>query len=189
MIDDFFSQSKPNLVNPSTLNGIDEILNKNDHLKQQNKLLNENFYENYIEPNLLFFFAMIILGIFLYYKYILKLEETGEDKINKKKYENKYKKQYEEKIQILNKILEDDLEKNTEKEDQDQEQDQNETNNEVNLYQNPPIRQNTNFNDYTFNTFTPESDLNNIWYSDFANESMYNQSSFNQANDQSYNYY
>jgi hypothetical protein len=186
IVDDFFSQSKPNLVNTLTLQEIDGLLNKNDHMIQQNNLWNDNFYENHIEPNLLFFFAMIILCIFLYYKYIMKLEETEEDKINRKKYENKYKKQYEEKIQLLNKILEDDLENIAEKQKQEEEnQKQEEINNTTERPQyNHLMQQNTHFNDYTFNTFMPENNLNSTWYSDFAS-----QPSFNQSNDAMYGYY
>jgi len=181
-IDDFFSQSKPNLINTSTLQEIDNLLNKNDHLIQQNKLLSENFYENYIEPNLLFFFAMIILGIFLYYKYILKLEETEDDRINRRKYENKYKKQYEEKMQLLNKILEDDLEQLTEKqEEQEQEQELNQTiQNQQNTQYNNNYIQNQGFmND----NYMPNNELNNIWYSDVMNQPH------NNSIDEMYNYY
>ena len=191
-IDDFFSQSKPNLINTSTLQEIDNLLNKNDHLTQQNKLLNDNFYENYIEPNLLFFFAMIILGIFLYYKYVLKLEETEEDKINRKRYENKYKREYEEKMQLLNKILEDDLEKITEK--QEQEEEEHEMNQSMQNTQHPQNMQyNNNYiqnQGFMMNdNYMPNDELNNIWYSDVANQSSFNQPSFNQSNDTLYGYY
>jgi ABC-type multidrug transport system fused ATPase/permease subunit len=179
-IDDFFSQSKPNLINTSTLQEIDNLLNKNGHLTQQKKLLNDNFYENYIEPNLLFFFAMIILGIFLYYKYILKLEETEDDRINRKKYENKYKREYEEKMQLLNKILEDDLEQLTEKQEQEkQEQEENEqemiqtmqnTQYNNNYIQNQGFMMNDNY--------MPNDELNNMWYSDVANQMNNNDSNY-----------
>ena len=184
-IDDFFSQSKPNLVNASTMVEIDNLLNKNDHLLE-NKILNDNFYESYIEPNLLFFFAMIILGIFLYYKYVLKLEETEEDKINRKRYENKYKKEYEDKMQLLNKILEDDLEKITEKQEQEiEEQKQEIEEHKSNIYDTQMV-QNQFMNN---NMLANESMLNNIWYSDVANEPSFNQPSFNQPNDAMYGYY
>jgi hypothetical protein len=173
-IDDFFSQSKPNLVNATTIQELDGLLNKNDHLTQ-NKLLNDNFYENYIEPNLLFFFAMIILGIFLYYKYILKLEETDDDKINRKKYENKYKREYEEKMQLLNKILEDDLEKLTDKEEehQNEEQELKQNMNSQNMQYNNNYIQNQGF--MMDDNYMPSTELNSKWYSDVVNQ-QYNQS-------------
>jgi len=165
-IDDFFSQSKPNLINTLTLQEIDNLLNKNDHLVQHHKLINYNFYENYIEPNLLFFFAMIILSIFLYHKYVFKSEETENDRINKKKYENKYKKEYEEKMQLLNKILEDDLNISTKEQEQEQKQEQEQEHIQGHIqeqYDNNYIQQ---MNDI----YSP----NNVWYSDIANNNNIN---------------
>lgn len=90
---EFFSRSTPKLISGAAAQQLDELLNKPGNLPIQGGAWSENFtgvYADYIEPNLFFFIAMFLLGLFLYYKYITKQDKEhaeffDSDKKTKKK--------------------------------------------------------------------------------------------------------
>ena len=87
----FFSKSTPNLVSALTLEQINSLL-------KTDIIIENNFYEKYIEPNILFFVAIIFITLFLYYKYLTRDEHIIDSK--KKDKDN---------VKLLNDIINNDI--------------------------------------------------------------------------------
>lgn len=105
-MDDFFSKSTPNLIGQATTQQINDLINQtgDNNMRLPQNIWSDNFYSDFIRPNLLFFIAMFILGLFLYYKYITKNETNNAS--NTDKYDDPKNKENRD-IEIFNNVLND----------------------------------------------------------------------------------
>lgn len=75
-MDDFFSESKPDLINKKTLHHFEKIISKAKNIQEPNNIswtnYLYNFYEEYLKHNMFFIIVIVLLTIFLIYKYMTK---------------------------------------------------------------------------------------------------------------------
>jgi hypothetical protein len=161
---DFFSQSVPNLIGGATADQIDKMLNVAGNAPAPKENVDwkhhfGGFYSEYIEPNLLFFIAMFVLGIFLYYKYVMRQEaitsanssQDGVDEYDNNSVREKTIKN-EKNVDLINKILYQDVQHSV--------QPENNENNEK-IVANEIIDQNTDIDFLSEETNNSEFDYNN----------------------------
>lgn len=75
-MDDFFSESKPDLINKKILYNFEKMLKKPKITDQADWSNLIYFYEEYIKPNIFFIIVIILLTLFLIYRYITKSNST-----------------------------------------------------------------------------------------------------------------
>lgn len=87
----FFSGTKPNLINEKALRSINKIFN--DNVISQGETTGEHLwklYNDYIKPNMFGLLVIIIISFFLFIRYIIKKYNEGEkisDDIDTEKYD------------------------------------------------------------------------------------------------------
>ena len=69
-MDEYFSGSKPDLINRKTLGKFDNMLKVSEFPEKTNVWT--NIYEDYLKQNLFFFIILILLVLFLLYRYLTK---------------------------------------------------------------------------------------------------------------------
>ncbi len=166
---DFFSRSKPNLIDNNTLYEIHNIIGGNNELSpvKDVKIMNEglaDFYSNYIEPNLFFIILAIIFLFFLYWRYESKISEDYQDIKSKKEKSKKKIKKYKQ----LEKKLLDNLIDTVENE---KVLDKVENRNFVaNFNPSIPVSAQNSYTNYLPNTESVMVDGNKINYRNYYNE-------------------
>ena len=72
---DFFSDSKPDLINKRTMHNLEKILKKTRPITTDSNTWSDtaySFYEEYIKPNAFFLIILLLLSLFLWYRYSIK---------------------------------------------------------------------------------------------------------------------
>lgn len=99
---EFFSKSKPRLISDDMIKDVQNALNINENTQSKqtktipsNIALN-NFYENIISPNMIFFIICFVMFIYLYAQYVT----TENEKKMRKKKKQKMKKEMEKQKKI-----------------------------------------------------------------------------------------
>lgn len=77
---EFFSNSKPDLINKKTMRNIEKMLVIQNPVKELTVIDSFfSFYENYISPNIFVLILLIMFGMFLAYRYLAKQNKELED--------------------------------------------------------------------------------------------------------------
>lgn len=73
-LNDFFSGSKPELISNESILNIEQMMKPIAEIEKNITPTESlsNFYENFIQPNIFFFIIVILLALFLFYKYMTK---------------------------------------------------------------------------------------------------------------------
>jgi len=79
-MDDFFSESKPDLINKKTLYNFEKMLKKPKVTVEETSWGNtlSYIYDEYIKPNVFFIIVIVLLALFLLYRYMTKSENIIE---------------------------------------------------------------------------------------------------------------
>lgn len=80
---EYFSNTKPNIINPNIQSNFEDILKTTSKSYDTVDYLG-SFYEDFIKPNLFVLIMLLLIGLFLLYKYLDKQERND----NKKEYED-----------------------------------------------------------------------------------------------------
>lgn len=79
-MDEFFSESKPDLINKKTLYNFERMLKKKSNITTEETYWSSCLYfiyDEYIKPNIFFIIVIILLALFLIYRYMTKSNITG----------------------------------------------------------------------------------------------------------------
>lgn len=86
---DFFSHSKPSLINDKTIKYINKLMQYGGQTEPAWHENLGNFYVNYLQPNIFAIIIFVLIIIFLFIKYVIKNDHDYKNKKNKK---NKHRK-------------------------------------------------------------------------------------------------
>jgi hypothetical protein len=78
-MDDFFSESKPDLINKKTMYNFEKMLKKPKDISDDTSLSNilSYIYNEYIKPNIFFIIVVVLLTLFLLYRYMTKSDNIN----------------------------------------------------------------------------------------------------------------
>ena len=88
-MDELFSESKPDLINKKTLHNFEKMLKKPKVTTEETSWVNtlHYIYNEYIKPNIFFIIVVVLLVLFLLYRYLTRSEKKNDIEKYSKVYE------------------------------------------------------------------------------------------------------
>lgn len=106
---EFFSKSQPRLISDDMIKDVHDALNINENTvkKKPSNIVLDDFYKNFVVPNMFFLIILFIFFVYLCVQYVQTENKKKQNKIKQKKLKQQNKK----------KIINDELQKQKENDD------------------------------------------------------------------------